>query len=73
VLGCVYLYPTSKQNYDAAVFLWARQSELSAGLEQKLYTTVQQWLEQAWPFEHVAFPGRSIRWEDWAKVPNKAG
>jgi hypothetical protein len=71
VLGCVYLYPTSKQNYDAAVFLWARQSELSVVLEQKLYTTIQQWLEQAWPFERVAFPGRGISWEDWAMLPNK--
>lgn len=33
VTGCVYIDPTRKRGYDAVVFLWARQSELAAGLE----------------------------------------
>ena len=29
VIGCVYFYPTSKSGYDAEVFMWVRESELS--------------------------------------------
>jgi hypothetical protein len=36
VLGCVYVYPARKRGYDAVVYLWARQSELAGGLEQRL-------------------------------------
>jgi hypothetical protein len=56
-LGCVYIYPTRKQGYDAEVYLWARQSELASGLEAELTTAVRSWLRAKWPFENAAFPG----------------
>src|SRR5262245_59006432 len=65
VLGCVYVEPTKRQGYDAVAYLWARQSELSSGLEDRLYGVVREWLRDRWPFEHVAFPGRSITWDAW--------
>ena len=65
VLGCVYLEPTRKPGYDAEVYLWARQSELASGLEQRLYAAVREWVASAWPFTSVAYPGRSIAWEAW--------
>ncbi len=71
VKGCVYIEPTRKRGYDAEVYLWARQSELANGLEERLYDAVQKWVTEEWPFEKVAFPGRSIHWDSWSKVPNE--
>ncbi len=71
VLGCVYIEPTKRVGYDAVVFLWARQSELAAGLEVRLYQAVRQWLGECWPFERVAFPGREIPWDEWKAIPTE--
>jgi hypothetical protein len=68
VLGCVYIEPTKRCGYDAAVFLWARQSELSRGLEDRLYDAVHEWLLSQWPFKSPAFPGREITWDAWKAI-----
>ena len=65
VMGCVYINPSRKRGYDAVVYLWARQSELANGLEDRLYATVKDWIEKKWPFKMLAFPGRDIAWETW--------
>lgn len=65
VLGCVYIYPPSRTGFDAEVYLWARASELASGLEHELEVRVRNWLAEKWPFQRVAWPGRSISWEDW--------
>ena len=64
-VGCVYVYPSTKVGHDAEVYLWARQSELESGLEERLYDTVKNWLRKDWPFASVAFPGRSVTWDAW--------
>ncbi len=69
VKGCVYIEPTRKSGYDAEAYLWARQSELANGLEERLYNAVREWLDEQWPFENVAFPGRGIPWDRWSEVP----
>jgi len=69
VLGCVYLDPSSKRDYDAVAFLWARQSQLESGLEARLLAAVRGWLTDAWPFKKVAFPGRDIDWNTWRSFP----
>ena len=69
VIGCVYFYPTSKLGYDTEVFMWVRESELTTGLDSRLFETVRIWLKDDWLFENPAFPGRLISWEDWEKVP----
>jgi hypothetical protein len=71
VTGCVYINPTPKRGYDAVVYLWARQSELAGGLESRLYSAVQEWIAREWPFKKVAFPGRSIDWDTWRKIPDE--
>jgi len=68
VLGCVYIEPTKRRGYDAAVYLWARQSELAGGLENRLYRAVQEWLCSHWPFASPAFPGRGIAWDAWKDI-----
>lgn len=57
------------KDFDAEVYLWARQSELAGGLDAKLYAKVQAWIEADWPFKGVAFPGRSIDWPAWRALP----
>lgn len=69
VIGCVYINPTRKRGYDAAVYLWARASELPNGLEDRLFAAVRDWISKDWPFRQPAFPGRSIPHEDWRALP----
>lgn len=69
VIGCVYINPTRKRGYDAAVYLWARASELPNGFEDRLYAAVRDWIAKDWPFKKPAFPGRSVPHEDWRALP----
>ena len=69
VLGCMYIYPTRKQGYDAEVYLWARQSELAGGMETQLADAVKAWLKADWPFKNPAFVGNGISEEEWEKLP----
>lgn len=70
VLGCVYIDPTTKRDYDAQVCLWARSSELEAGLEDRLLAAVEAWIENVWPFQRVGYPGRRVPWADWSALPD---
>jgi hypothetical protein len=63
--GCIYIEPSSNSNYEAMVYLWVRQSEVESGLDQHLFETVRTWISEKWPFQKVAYPGRTISWEDW--------
>lgn len=71
VVGCVYIQPTRKRGHDAEVYLWARQSELASGLEDRLYAAVNDWVAKAWPFKSPAFPGRDVSWETWRVTPDE--
>jgi hypothetical protein len=71
VLGCAYIEPTHKRGYDAEVYLWARQSELEGGLEERLYMAIRTWIASHWPFKSVGFPGRSIPWEVWRAIEDE--
>lgn len=65
VIGCVYIYPTRKNGYDAEVYFWRREGGMDSPADAKLHAAVKTWLAETWPFENVAFPGRSIDWKDW--------
>jgi len=65
-LGSVYIDPSQSHNYDCEVYLWVRDDSIS--LDETLYQTVSNWLQQDWPFAKVAFPGRCISWKDWANA-----
>lgn len=64
-LGCVYFYPSENINYDVKVILWVRESMLKSNLDQILYQTVKQWLDDQWPFKSPGFPGREVPWDKW--------
>ena len=67
VLGCLYIYPTDKREYDAMITMWVRASVLEKGLDTILFNTVKKWIAEEWPFKNVAYPGREIGWEDWKR------
>lgn len=71
VLGCVYLLPTQKRGFDAEVYLWARQSALASGLEDRLHAAVTDWVASSWPFTSVGFPGRSTSFAAWQALENE--
>jgi hypothetical protein len=70
-LGCVYVDPSEKVGYDARIVLWVRASELTRGLDQRLFVAVRDWLTEFWWFDSVAYPGRDISWQEWAALSEK--
>ncbi len=63
--GCVYVYPSTVDGYDAVVRLWVTSAEYDAGFDAELYAFAANWVKNDWPFEKVAFPGRDIAWDSW--------
>ena len=63
--GCVYVYPSDVEGYDAVVRLWVTKAEFDAGFDEELYAWTQNWIRQDWPFDTVAYPGRAIEWSEW--------
>jgi len=57
VIGCVYIYPDTKGDDDAAVLSWVRASH--AGRDAALRELVSRWLAEAWPFERIAYAARA--------------
>ncbi|WP_425516658.1 twin-arginine translocation pathway signal protein [Sphingobium phenoxybenzoativorans] len=72
--GCVYVYPSTVEGYDAVVRLWVTKDEYDAGFDAELYHWVVGWMRKDWPFAKVAYPGRAIDWATWdsAVTANKA-
>jgi hypothetical protein len=71
-LGCVYIYPCQRGDYDAQVYYWVRDSVKAHGVEAALDAFLRQWLREAWPFEQPVFPGRDVSWRAWEALKNRA-
>ena len=65
VLGCVYIFPTKRKKYDAEVVLWVSKKAFDNRFDPVLLTAIKKWLDDVWPFKKIAYPGRSIKWEEW--------
>ena len=63
--GSVYVRPSTVRGYDAEVSMWVTKAEYDAGFDAELYAWVKRWMQTDWPFENVAYPGRSIEWSTW--------
>lgn len=70
VVGCVYIDPTQKRDYDAEVYLWAREAAIGSSSDERLFKAVRAWIDEKWPFEKVGFPGRDIDWDTWEAIPD---
>jgi hypothetical protein len=57
-VGCVYILPPERAEADTEVYMWVRKSAYDKGLDEKLFKSVKAWLEEAWPFARIAYPGR---------------
>jgi hypothetical protein len=55
VIGCVYIYPDTKDADDATVLSWVRATH--ADRDAALRELVSRWLVEAWPFERIAYAG----------------
>ena len=62
VIGCVYIYPSRLDDFDSEIVLWVTEKEFKLGMDEILFNTVLEWIDQEWPFEHIIFPGREIKW-----------
>jgi hypothetical protein len=67
-VGCMYLYPSPNPDEGAVGISWARWDPADPGADARFFTTFQEWVERAWPFERVVYPGRSVPWEKWLRV-----
>ena len=56
VIGCVYIYPSAKEDVGADVRSWVRASQ--ATLDTPLYQTVVEWLRTDWPFSTFDYAPR---------------
>ena len=65
VIGCLYINPITKGDYDARITMWVRASEVDNGLDPILFDSVKKWISEKWQFKKVAYPGREISWEQW--------
>ncbi len=70
-LGCLYVTPSQKQGYEAKVIMWVRQSELSTGLDEHLFSAAKTWLSEQWWCRRVAYPGRALSWQQWEQLADK--
>ncbi len=68
-LGCLYIYPSGKKDHDAEILMWVRSSEAGTGLDDHLFTAVQEWIRDQWPFTVPAYPGRTLSWQEWDRLP----
>ncbi|TQM11043.1 GNAT family N-acetyltransferase [Pseudonocardia kunmingensis] len=53
VIGCVYIYPSSRADVDAEVRSWVRADR--AELDAHLHRAVSAWLAAVWPFGTVDY------------------
>ena len=65
VIGCLYINPTTKGDFEASITMWVRTSMLDEGFDAILFNNIKQWIKEDWPFKKVAYPGREITWEEW--------
>ncbi len=68
VLGCIYIFPSTKPGYDAEITMWVRADIVDEGYDEILFNTVKEWIDRDWPFENPAYPGRTTTWDQWSAL-----
>jgi hypothetical protein len=66
-LGCLYIEPTMLRGYEAEVHCWVRTSHAES-LDARLYQELRSWVGSRWPFKAVAYPGRTLSWDEVASL-----
>lgn len=65
IIGCLYIYPSRLDDYDAEIGMWVTEQEYHKGTDDLLFNAVKEWLVQEWPFSSVVYPGREINWGEF--------
>jgi len=68
VIGCIYINPIVKGNYDAKITMWVRKSVVKNEFDSILFDSVKKWISEDWPFRKVVYPGREITWSEWKSM-----
>jgi hypothetical protein len=55
VIGCIYIYPDRRPDYDAAISSWVRESR--AELDTPVREALASWIDEAWPFSNPCYAG----------------
>ena len=65
VLGCLYIDPANRDDFDATLIMWVRADIVDDGYDECLFKTVKEWIANEWPFQKPGYPGRTINWNEW--------
>lgn len=68
VIGCIYIFPTGKGDFDASITMWVRADVVADGYDSLLFNSVKDWIAADWPFKNPAYPGRTTPWESWSSL-----
>jgi len=64
-VGCLYISPSKRDDHDAEICFWFVEDLTAKGIEPRFLSFARAWLNEAWPFARIGFPGREISWEAW--------
>lgn len=70
-LGCLYIFPSDRRDFDAMIFYWVRSDPDADQRDAEFGTRIRDWVRQSWPFAKVAYPGRDIPWTAWRNLPSR--
>jgi hypothetical protein len=68
VLGCIYINPTNRGDFDADITMWVRADIVDEGYDVILFETVSDWVSETWSFQKPGYPGRTIDWDQWLSL-----
>lgn len=69
-IGCLYVSPSGKKDYDARIVFWLTEEKSRQGMEERLSAFAHDFVASSWPFQRPAFPGREIDWTRWQTLPD---
>lgn len=72
-IGCLYIKPIKsriendrrKALFNAQAFCWFSPLATDDEFVTLAIDELSEWVETSWPFSAVAFPGRTISWDEW--------
>jgi hypothetical protein len=50
--------------------MWVTKIEFDGGFDGELFQFFSTWIKTTWPFKNAIYPGRSLTWTDYDRLPN---
>ena len=66
--GASDLTPTEAVDYDCKVEFWFRNS--AKDMDKPFFEWLQIWFKNEWGFKKIAYPGRTMSWDEYYKLIN---